>query len=1200
MEYLVDPLLNMEEYNDILQQLNMEKRLKKPSQLVIAGPSDSQKAHLAWAISRHLGRKAIFITYNELQARLIYEDFCYFAEGKAVFFAAKETIYYDIEAKSNDTVYSRIDAIDRIINNDYSVIIASIDALSNKLISRELFIDSTLEIDNGSIVDIQHLLEKLSVMGYERADVVEGKGQFSVRGGIIDIFIVNRDEPVRIELFGDEVDSIRTFDVLTQRSIERLEKVRILPAREIICPANMKSNIIKNIKNDLTNYIKQLKPRKNAEFINQVKTGIEYDIERFENSLYFPGIDRYTSYIVDKASTLIDYTSDEHLIFMDEPVRLRQRMDNLMLEHHEICKALLEKGRILPQNIDILFSYEDICKKLDNKQRIYLYTILHSQQGNDSDIRKIMLHSDIQDDNLQGIEENTKIYSIACKQNPSYFGFFEVLVNDLKELKSKRSRVLIMAGTKARGEKLRDNLLAEGIEAIYSDSVNNLIPGSVVITHGSLNNGFQYPTIGLVVISEREVFGSDKKRRKTPRRKTKGVDINFFTDLNPGDYVVHQTHGIGQYVGIEKLVVEGVHKDYLKIKYRDGDFLYIPTSQLDAIQKYIGTEGKIPKLSKLGGSDWVKTKRKVKESLKELAEDLLKLYAERKAIKGHSFSKDTVWQKEFEEQFPYEETEDQLRCTEEIKKDMESDKPMDRLLCGDVGYGKTEVALRAAFKAVMDGKQVAFLVPTTVLAQQHYNNFVDRMKNFPITVEMISRFRTKAEQNRILRDLKKGQIDILIGTHRLLQKDIHFKDLGLLIVDEEQRFGVAHKERLKNIKPNVDVLTLTATPIPRTLHMSLIGIRDISVLEEPPEERYPVQTYVMEYNPDIIKDAIYRELARGGQVYYLYNRVRSIEVKASQVQEMIPDARIGIAHGQMEERKLEDVMLKFMRGEFDILICTTIIESGLDLPNVNTLIVEDADKMGLSQLYQLRGRVGRSNKQAYAYITYKKDKVLSEIAEKRLQAIKEFTEFGSGFKIAMRDLEIRGAGNLLGPEQHGHIESVGYDMYCRLLDEAIRELKGELPVEKEVEVNIDLNVDAYIDDEYIDKEMQKIEMYKKIASIQDEQDVIDIKDELIDRYGDPPKQVENLISIAYIKALAGKIGIISITEKKDAVIFQFKDEKSINIEVIGKLAAKYKRQILFNAGNNPYLMYKIVEFGKEKLLENIKILLQDIKDFEGQ
>lgn len=1177
MDYLIEPLLEMEEYNEILIQLNTDKKLKRPSQLLISGPSASQKAHLAYAFSSHLGVKAMFVTFNEMQARQLYEDFSFFIGDKVVFFPAKETIYYDIEAKSNDTIYNRIVALSRIVEGDYSIIITSIDALSSKLISRDLFSHHILEIDNSTIIDIQQLIEKLLTMGYERADMVEGKGQFAVRGGIIDIFTVDKDEPVRIELFGDEIDSIRTFDIITQRSIDRLDMVRILPAREIICPANARSEVIEMIKQDLDNYLDKLKDKKAGDFIKQVRTSIEYDIDRFESDFYFPGMDRYTSYIVDKASSLGDYVSEDILVFIDEPVKLSQRMENITLEHQEICKNLLEKGRILPRNIDILFNYEHICERLDNKQRLYLNTILHSNQG---------------------VRQDIKNYSIISKQNTSYHGFFEVLVNDLKEWKGNGSKVLIVVGTRTRGEKLRENLLADGIEVVYSDSVSkSLIPGTVIITQGSINSGFQYPSVGLVILNEREIFGNDKKRKKPSKRKSKNLDINLFTDLNPGDYVVHQAHGIGQYVGIEKLVIEGIHKDYLKIKYHDKDFLYIPTSQLDVIQKYIGSEGKAPKLNKLGGSDWVRTKKRVKESLKELAEDLVKLYAERKAIKGHSFSKDAVWQNEFEEQFPYEETDDQLRCVEEIKKDMESDRPMDRLLCGDVGYGKTEVALRAAFKAVMDGKQVAFLVPTTVLAQQHYNNFVQRMSNFPVTVEMISRFRTRAEQSKILKDLKKGQVDILIGTHRLIQKDIQFKDLGLLIVDEEQRFGVGHKERLKNMKPNVDVLTLTATPIPRTLHMSLIGVRDISVLEEPPEERYPVQTYVMEYNKEIIKDAINREMSRGGQIYYLYNRVRSIDVKASQIQELVPEARIGVAHGQMDEKKLEDIMLKFMEGDFDILVCTTIIESGLDLPNVNTMIIEDADRMGLSQLYQLRGRVGRSNRIAYAYITYKKDKMLSEIAEKRLQTIKEFTEFGSGFKIAMRDLEIRGAGNLLGPEQHGHIETVGYDMYCRLLDEAIRELKGELPAEKSLEVNIDLNIDAYISDDYINTEMQKIEMYKKIASIQDEQDVMDIKDELLDRYGDLPKPVENLISIAYIKALASKLDIVSITEKKEALILQLKDEKSIKIEIIGKLAEKYRRRILFNAGNNPYLTYKTGQIGKEKLLENIKILLQDIKNF---
>ena len=644
--------------------------------------------------------------------------------------------------------------------------------------------------------------------------------------------------------------------------------------------------------------------------------------------------------------------------------------------------------------------------------------------------------------------------------------------------------------------------------------------------------------------------------------------------------------------------MEGVKKDYLKIRYQDGAFLYIPTNQMDLIQKYIGSEGKQPKINKLGGSDWLRTKTRVKESLKKLAGELIKLYARRAALKGFEYSKDTVWQKQFEEQFPYEETEDQLRCIEEIKRDMESGKVMDRLLCGDVGFGKTEVAIRAVFKAVMDGRQVAWLVPTTVLAQQHYNNFIDRMKDFPVTVEMLSRFRSRSEQKRILKAVKTGNVDVLIGTHRLLQKDIQFRNLGLLVIDEEQRFGVSHKERLKNLAAEVDVLTLTATPIPRTLHMSLTGIRDISVIEDPPEERYPVQTYVMEYNRDVIRDAIIRELARQGQVFYLYNRVRTIDSKAADVQAMVPDARVAVAHGQMEERQLEDIMISFLKGEFDVLVCTTIIESGLDMPNVNTIIVEDADKMGLAQLYQLRGRVGRSNRLAYAYITYKRDKVISEVAEKRLQAIKEFTELGSGFKIAMRDMEIRGAGNMLGPEQHGHMESVGYDMYCRLLDEAVRELRGEPLRKEETEVSIDINIDAYIDDSYIGSESRKIEMYKKIAAINDENDVLDIEDELTDRYGDIPEPVRNLITVAYIKALARSLGISSVTEKRDSVIFGFADIKNIDFQAIAKAAEKYRRQLLFSAGASPHLVYKKPQTGGERIADNIKILLQDLKSYD--
>lgn len=1171
MNYLIDPLFEIEEYNEILKSL---KSYSIP--ISISGPSDSQKVHISCGICRHLGQKGIFIAFNEMQARRMYEDFSFFLGDDVLFLPAKEIMMHDVEAKSNDAIFQRLRVLDRIIEGSYSFLVTSAEAVSQKLMSRQLFESCVLKFSPGGKVDLTVLLQKLVEMGYERVNAVEAAGQFAIRGGIIDIFPVNLDYAVRVELFHDEIDSVRKFDTLSQRSIDKIDNARVIPAREVIYLPENRDAIIGRIEDDLADQIRKIRNRDNSGYAKQLKDKIKSDIERLQSDYYFTGVDRYIPYIIEGPAVVTDYTGSSALVFFDEPSRFRQRVENILLEHHETCKNLTEKGMLLPGSQEIFFDYESLVNKLADNKIICLNTI---NAGNDS-------------------FKTRKNYSIPSRLMGSYQGHVDLLSEDIRNWKVKKNRVIVLSGTRGRGERLSETLHSEGIEAVYSEDVEARIqPGQVVVTRGSLNKGFEYPSIGLVIVSDKEVFGQARKLKK-PASKNKGSKISFFTDLSPGDYVVHQAHGIGQYVGIETLVVENVKRDYLKIRYQEGDFLYIPTNQLDLIQKYIGSEGKTPRVNKLGGTDWARTKKKVKESLKELAGELIKLYAQRQSVKGFAFSKDMVWQGQFEELFPYEETEDQLRCIEEIKRDMESGRVMDRLLCGDVGYGKTEVAIRAVFKAVMDGKQVAYLVPTTVLAQQHYNNFKERMKDFPVTVEVISRFRTQSDQRRILKDIKSGHIDIIIGTHRLIQKDIQFKDLGLLVVDEEQRFGVTHKERLKNIKPNVDVLTLTATPIPRTLHMSLVGIRDISVIEDPPEERYPVQTYVMEYNRDVIRDAIIREMSRNGQVFYLYNRVRSIDIKAMEVQALVSDARIGVAHGQMDERQLEDIMLAFLNGEYDILVCTTIIESGLDMPNVNTIIVEDADRMGLAQLYQLRGRVGRSNRLAYAYITYKKDKVVSEVAEKRLQAIKEFTEFGSGFKIAMRDMEIRGAGNLLGPEQHGHMESVGYDMYCRLLDEAVKELKGEPATDEGDDISIDINVSAYIDGEYISAESQKIEMYKKIASIGSEQDVLDIEDELTDRYGDLPEPVRNLLSIAHIKVLARQIGFSSITEKNESIIFQLGAGKHINIGAIGALTAKYRRQLLFNAGSSPYLMYKISGIGKDKLLENIKIVLQDIKSFE--
>lgn len=1171
MNLLIKPLLEITEYVEILDSL---KNSTLP--VSVSGPSESQKVHFSHALCTHSGKKGIFVAFNEMQARRMAEDFSFFLGDEVLFFPSKEIMMHDVEAKSYDTVYQRLKVLDRLLEGRYGFLVTSAEALSQKLINPGLFKENILHFQLGGRIDLAGIIQKLVASGYERVNTVEGAGQFAVRGGLIDIFPVNNESAVRIELFDDEIDSIRRFDIQTQRSVDKIESVKVVPAREVIYTPGKRDEIIRQIKDDLALHLKKTRNRVEKENSRDVCDRIRTDIERLENDYYFPGIDRYIPYIIDRPYTLTDYLSEPALIFIDEPARLKQRMDNILLEHFEICKSLLEKGQILPKSQEIIFDYEDLYNRLVRSGTVFLNTIA-SGARNSRDYKSI---------------------SVTSKLMGSYQGHLDLLCEDIAGWKEKKSRIVVLSGTRGRGERLVETLRSKEVEAFYSENYEGeLLPGQVMVTHGSLNKGFEYPSIGLVVVSDREVFGQDKKLKKA-QKKAKGSKINIFTDLSIGDYVVHQAHGVGQYVGIEKLAVDNIKRDYLKIRYQEGDFLYIPTNQLDLIQKYIGSEGKLPKLNKLGGSDWAKTKSRVKESLKELAGELIKLYAQRQSAKGFAFSTDTVWQRQFEELFPYEETDDQVKCIEEVKKDMESERVMDRLLCGDVGYGKTEVAIRAIFKAVMDGKQVAYLVPTTILAQQHYHNFKERMKEFPVTVDVISRFRTTAEQNRILKEVKAGNVDVLIGTHRLLQKDIQFKNLGLLVVDEEQRFGVSHKEKLKNMRPNVDVLTLTATPIPRTLHMSLVGIRDISVLEDPPEERYPVQTYVMEYNQDVVKDAIIRELGRNGQVFYLFNRVRSIDIKASEIQTLVPEARIAAAHGQMDEKQLEDIMFRFINGEYDVLVCTTIIESGLDMPNVNTIIVEDADRMGLSQLYQLRGRVGRSNRLAYAYITYKKDKVVSEIAEKRLQAIREFTEFGSGFKIAMRDLEIRGAGNLLGPEQHGHMESVGYDMYCKLLDEAVRELKGEPAARDDFEVTIDLNISAYIDEEYIGIESQKLEMYKKIASIMNEQDVLDIEDELTDRYGDLPEPVRNLVSIAFIKAIAGEMGFSSITEKNDAVIFQLAQGKNINIGAIGRLTEKYRRHILFNAGKNPYLMYKTAGMGRNKLLDNIKIVLQDIKSFE--
>lgn len=1163
MDILLSPLLQLKEYNKILKALD-----KVETPLKISGPADSQKAHLCFSICRHLDVKGIFLTHNDLAARRLYEDLSFFEKEGVLLLPPREIMLYDVEARSNEQNHARLQTLYRLINNDYKILVASIESFSQKLPPLELFKSLIIDISEGQDLNFEETVSKLVDSGYERVECVEGKGQFAKRGGILDIFCVNLEQPVRIELFGDEVDTIREFDVNTQRSLDRKPRVSIIPAKEVIITKADMGTFLLKLKKVLSPQIQRLIKAKEHGLAHQLEQKVDADMERYDSSHSRVGLDRYAGLIDENRFLPCDFAEGQPVIFIDDSERVNERLENYSLEYFETVRALVEKGMMLPDIGNPFVDNSQLEITLNKYRRVEINTF-----------------------------EAKPHFSILSKGVPSFQGHIELLIESLKQWKLQNYKILMLSGTKSRGERLLESLQNNGIEAVYKDDRNmQIAEGQIVITHGTLNRGFEYPEANMVIVGDKEAFGQDRKLRKSKSKK-EGVKIKAFAELEVGDFVVHQAHGIGQYVGIEKLVVEGIKKDYLKIKYGEGGFLYIPADQLELIQKYIGSDGKTPKMNKLGGSEWTKTKTRVKESLRQMAEELVKIYAERQALKGYKYSDDTVWQQQFEELFPYQETDDQLKSIEDIKEDMQSGKIMDRLLCGDVGYGKTEVAIRAIFKTVMEGKQVAYLVPTTVLAQQQYINFVERMKDFPVKVDVLSRFVKRTQQAKIVKDLKIGQVDVLVGTHRLLQKDIKFKDLGLLVVDEEQRFGVAHKEKIKNIKSDVNVLTLSATPIPRTLHMSLTGIRDISVLEEPPEERYPVQTYVMEYNPEMIRDAISREIARHGQVFYLYNKVRSIDIKAFELQNLVPEARICVAHGQMNEGQLEEIMQEFLEKKYDVLVCTTIIESGLDMPNVNTIVVEEADKMGLAQLYQLRGRVGRSNRLAYAYITYKKDKSLTEISEKRLQAIREFTEFGSGFKIAMRDMEIRGAGNLLGGEQHGHMETVGYDMFCRLLDESVREARGESPREEKMEISIDLSVSAYIDENYISSVDQKIEMYKKIAACESEEDVLDIEDEMLDRYGDMPLAVRNLIEISRIKNIARELKITSIEQKQQGIILTFSKDRKLNIENLGKLMEKYKRKLMFSAAVPPSLTIRNdADFSKD-LLNNIKIILQDSKSF---
>lgn len=1143
---------------------------KKLSPTMVHGLIDAQIAHIVFALSETYQKQCLLITHNTHQAKKLYEDLKSFQEMNIYQYPSKELVFFNYDAHSHQQLEERLNTMIKAASGEKCIVVASIEGVLNKLMPKDIFTKNFYCVQYGEMIDLNALMDKLVALGYERVGMVEAKGQFSIRGGIVDFFPITAENPYRIEFFDDEVDSIRSFDIESQLSLEKLDKVMVYPAQEILLDGQMRRAAIEKIQHDFQRFSKKLK--KSA--YTRLNEKLNQFMEALEVAGNVQGMENYLTYYYEETSLLLDYLHEDALIFMDEPSRVKERADNVWKEMGESFKELLEKGEVLPTQLEFMASYDQFLSHMHKK---HVFALSSLPKNNSSFAPK-------------------HIVNFSSRMAQSFHGKINIFSEELKNFKRKGYKTILLCGNEERGKSLEGSLKDQGIECIYLSAPNKAIkPGQIFILQGSLQKGFEYHDNKLLVITEDEIFGTHKKKRKITKRKD-ARPIKSFSDLNVGDYIVHENHGIGKYIGIEQLSVQGAKKDYLKMKYSGEDMLYVPIEQMDMVQKYIGADAGIPKLNKLGGTEWKKTKAKAKSAIVDMAKDLLQLNAVRQMTKGHKFSSDTPWQKQFEDAFPYEETPDQLRCIKEIKKDMERQIPMDRLLCGDVGYGKTEVAIRAAFKCVMDGKQVAFLVPTTILAQQHYNTLVQRFGEFPITVDMLSRFRTDKQQAEIINKARVGNVDILIGTHRLLSKDVQFKDLGLLIIDEEQRFGVQHKEALKQIRKNVDVLTLTATPIPRTLHMSLIGLRDMSVIEDPPEERYPVQTYVIEYNEEIIRDAILREIGRGGQVYFVFNRVKGIQQMAGKLRKLIPEAKIGVAHGQMSERELENIMIDFMNGEQDVLVCTTIIETGLDISNVNTIVIYDADKMGLSQLYQLRGRVGRTNRFAYAYLAYQKDKVLTEIAEKRLKAIKEFTEFGSGFKIAMRDLEIRGAGNLLGAEQHGHMAAIGYDLYCKLLEDTVREMKGE-QVEPVIETAVEISVNAFIPEKYIPNENHKLEIYKKIASIRDKQDAYDIEEEIEDRFGTIPETVMNLITIAYIKAMAQKLGIIHVSETESYGKLAFDTVNRINPRFIGEIIGCYGNRIQINAGTNPHIRFVYRNFNNRHY--ELREFLEKISGFHN-
>ena len=1143
MNEIANILTQNEKFKDIVKEIKLNT-----TPISILGLVDVAKIQFASALLEQTNKKICIITYNEIQAKNLLKNLNYFNK-KVVYFPKKEIVTYDYDVESKDLIYERMDALNKIYTNEAQIIVTTIEACMQEMIAKIDLFSNIISFEFDKNYNFEEIKQKLVNLGYERVDLIEGKGQFSIRGDILDIALTE-NKGVRIEFWGDEIDSIRYFNISSQRSIEEIRKINIYPAHEYV------------LNNSIDEVCKKIEETK--EDFPYLEEAINNDIEQIKSGNYISKIDKYIKCFYNQRNTILDYLLKDTITFVDEIGKVKARVNNILLDNKSLITVLLEKKKFVPQIIENLKDFEHIDIDLKNRQIVYL-------ENQDLPLNR------------------PNSFSFTYKELNFYKANTEALIEKIETGLNDNKKIIVLAGNEESCNKLCNLLLEKNIPYKFEKKLENDISNKgVLVTTGILSSGFECFDTGLIVITGEELFYSEKKKRKKAVSAFKQGEKVVFADLKPGDYVVHKTHGIGQFIGVNTIKTLDITKDYIKIKYKGEDYLYVPTNDLDNIRKYIGGGEAEPRLNKLGSKEWEKTKAKVKNNLREVAQNLIELYAKRKKAKGFAFTKDTPWQTQFENDFPYTETDDQLRCISEVKKDMEKPLPMDRLLCGDVGYGKTEVAMRAAFKAVMDQKQVAYLVPTTVLANQQYEAFKERMQEFPIRIELLNRFRTLKEQKEVIRKLKLGEIDIVIGTHRILSKDIEFKDLGLLIIDEEHRFGVKDKEKIKELKETIDVLTMTATPIPRTLHMSIVGIRDMSVIYEPPQNRKPVQTYVLEYDKEVIREAITKELERDGQVFYLFNNVEGIIRKADEVQDLVPEAKVGFAHGKMTGKELEDIMQEFVEGKINVLVCTTILESGIDIPNANTIIVENADRLGLAQLYQIRGRVGRSNSQAYAYITYKKEKMLSEISDKRLKAIKEFTEFGSGFKIAMRDLEIRGAGSLLGEIQHGHMDQVGYDTYCKLLDEVVKDMQG-VEYQEEKDVQIDLNVSSYIPDEYIENTAQKIEVYQNIALSKNEEDIQDVIDEITDRYGNIPKELENLLDIARIKNLCKEKNIIKITQKQNNIVFFF-NINDFDTAIIDVLVKEYKDDIRFSPGAEPYITLKNKE-------ENAKVILKKAKEF---